>query len=182
MACTFTLPAVEIDDNCQTIKKGQIYKLFFTRPTAADVLTDFTDPDEWATRLDQDEAIPGSGAAKIRELSGIGSTDAGDVTDIEIPMDQTYSIPGNKVINFRVYDLTAANLAACIALRDAGTTQQKIWFVADDLIYGGDSGINGSMRADIVIPEGRTDLQYWQITVTTKNSLNAIDTTPFTVL
>lgn len=182
MACTYTLPAVSINDTCQTIKKGQIYKLFFTRPTSADVLADFTDPAEWTTRLDQDDAIPVSGAAKIRELSGIGSTDAGDVTDIDIPMDQIYSIPGNKVINFRVYDLTAANLAACITLRDAGTTQQKIWFVADDLIYGGNSGINGSMRADIVIPEGRTDLQYWQITFTTKNSLNAIDTTPFTVL
>lgn len=182
MACTYTLPAVSINDNCQTVKKGQIYKLYFTRPTSADVLTDVTDPDEWATRLDQDAAIPGSGAAKIRELSGIGSTDAGDVTDIEIALDQVYSIPGNKTINFRVLDLTAENLAACIALRDAGTTQQKVWFVADDLIYGGDAGINGSMRADIVIPEGRTELQYWQITFTTKNSLNAADVSPFAVL
>lgn len=182
MPCTYILPAVSFNDDCQTIKKGQIYYLFMTRPTAADVLTDVEELTEWTTRIDQDDVIPSSGAAKIRHLRGIGSLAAGETTDIAAPLDQIYSVPGNKTLTFRVHDLTAANLAAIIALRDAGTTQQKIWFQADDLLFGGNDGINGSMKADIVIPEGRTDLQYGEIIFTTKNSMNSAVTTPHPVL
>jgi len=183
MACTYLLPTVSGDDTCQTIKKGQIYKFFFTRPTAVDVLADVTDLAEWTDRLDQSAAIVDSvTAASIRELSGIGSTDAGDVNDIDIPLDQTYSFPGNKVVNFTVYDMTTENIAMGIALRDAGTTQQKVWYQADDLIFGGDSGINGSLRADLVVPEGRTDPQRINITFTTKASINSGVTTPHPVL
>lgn len=181
MACTYTLPAVAFDDTCQTIKKGQVYKLAMTRPTADDVMTDFEDPDEWDGRLHQSTA-PGVGAAKIRMLSGIGSWGAGEVTDIPIPLDQVFSVTGNKVLTFKVYDMTAENMAAIITLRDAGTTQQKIWTVHDDVILGGDAGINGAMRADLVVPEGRTDLTYGEIVFTTKNSINAAGTSPFTVL
>ena len=182
MACTYTLPAVSGNDTCQTIKRGQIYKMWLTRPTVADVLADSTDLAEWTTRIDQSAVIPGSGAAPIRELSGIGSTDAGDVNDIDIPLDQIYSFPGNKVVTFTVMDMTAENIAAAIAWRDAGTTQQKIWFQADDLLYGGDTGINGSLRADLVVPEGRTDPQRIVLTFTTKQSIVSGITTPHPVL
>lgn len=182
MACTTTLPTVSFNDSCQTIELGQVFKIFITRATSADVLTDVTDLDEWADRIDQSAVIPGSGAAPIRELSGIGGWAEGEVTDIEIPLDQIYSTTGNKVFTFRVYDMTAANLAAFIAWRDAGTTQQKIWTCQGTTIIGGNPGINGSMRADLVVPEGRTELQYGIITFTTKNSLNAVDVSPHPVL
>ena len=182
MACTTTLPVVLFNDACQTVELGQVFKIFMTRATSADVLADVTDLDEWALRIDQDAVVPGSGAAPIRELSGIGGWAEGEVTDIEIPLDQIFSTTGNKVLTFRVYDLTSANYAAFITLRDAGTTQQKIWTLQGTTIIGGDAGINGSMRADLVVPEGRTELQYGVVTFTTKNSLNSAVASPHPVL
>lgn len=182
MACTTTLPAVSFNDACQTVELGQVFKIFMTRATSADVLADVTALNEWTTRIDNADPIPGSGAAPIRELSGIGGWAEGEVTDIEIPLDQIYSTTGNKVLTFRVYDMTATNYTAFIALRDAGTTQQKIWTLQGTTIIGGDNGINGSMRADLVVPEGRTELQYGIITFTTKNSLNAVNPSPHPIL
>ena len=153
-----------------------------TRPTTEDELTDVTNLNEWETRSDQSTAIPGSGPAPIREFSCIGSWADGETTDISIPLDQIFSVPGNKVFTAKVYDLTDENLAAIIALRDAGTTLQKIWTFFDDRVTGGNAGTDGSMRADLVVPEGRTDPPYGQFTFTTKNSLNSVDLTPFPIL
>lgn len=182
MACVQLLPAASFNDSCPTAKQGQVYKVFMTRATTADVLADVEDLDEWALRIDNADPIPGSGAAPIRELSGIGSWAAGEVTDIQMPLDQIFSITGNKVLNFKIYDLTTENLALAVALRDAGTTQQKIWTQFDDLIAGGDAGINCSCRADLIVPEGRTDVAYIEMVFTTKKSLNSIVTTPHPVL
>jgi len=180
MACTVTLPAVSFDDSCQTIKRGQVFKVYMTRPTAVDELTDVTSLVEWEGRLDQDDAVSAANTAcKIRELSGIGAWAEGEVTDIDIPLDQIYSLSGNKVLTFKVMDLTTANYAAAIAYRAAGTSQVKIWTEQDDTIFGGDAGINCNVRADIIVPEGRTEPQYINFTFTTKNSLNEVTTSPF---
>ena len=102
MACTVVLPAVSFDDSCQTIKRGQVFKVYVTRPTSVDELTDVTSLSEWQGRLDQDDVVSASNVAcKIRELSGIGSWAEGEVTDIEIPLDQIYSLAGNKVLSFK---------------------------------------------------------------------------------
>lgn len=180
MACTVTLPTVSFDDSCQTIKRGQVFKVYMTRPTTVDVLTDVTDLVEWTARIDQDDVVSAANVAcKIRELSGIGNWAEGEVTDLEIPLDQIYSLAGNKVLSFKVMDLTTANMAAAIAYRAAGTSQVKIWTAQDDTIFGGDAGINANVRADIIVPESRTEPQYIQFTFTTKNSLNEATASPF---
>jgi len=43
MACTTTLPVVLFNDACQTVELGQVFKIFMTRATSADVLADVTD-------------------------------------------------------------------------------------------------------------------------------------------
>lgn len=182
MACTVFLPSVGFVDSCQTVLKGQVYKLFQTRATVADVLADVTNLVEWTDRIDQTAVIPGSGAAPIRELSGIGSWGERATSDIPIPLDQIYSSPGEKVLSFKVYDLTPLNLAFFVSLEAAGSVQAKIWTQQDSTILGGDAGVNGSMKGGIVVPEGRGDLQYGQITFTTKAAINAIDVTPHPVL
>lgn len=181
MACTEILPAVNFVDDCQTIKKGQVYRLLMTLPGTENELADSTDLDEWTLRIDQSATAP-SGAENIRNLSGIGSLAAGEVSESPIPLDQVYSTPGNKVLSFKILDMTEENIAMLIALRDAGTTRKKIWFIADDLLYGGDAGWDVSCRADVVIPEGRTDWQYGEMVFTSKKSLNAAVASPFTVL
>lgn len=176
MACVTLLPALASDDSCPTVKTGQIFKFYHTRPTAADILTDVTDDAEWTTRLDQDAVIPGSGAAPIRQWSVIGSMPEGEVNDVELPLNQIYSIKGATTLTLRCYDLTTENLAACTAYNAAGTSKQKAWWTFSDQIAGGDSGVNGALRMSLVVPEGSTELSYIALNFTFKGSMNSVVT------
>ncbi len=178
MACTVLLPALASDDACMTVKKGQIFKFYHTRATSADVFADVKDDAEWATRLDQDAVIPGSGAAPIRQWSVIGSMPEGEVSDIVLPLNGVYSSKGNTPITLRCYDLTPQNLAACVAYNNAGSSKQKAWFAFDDQIAGGDDGIDGFLRMAPVVEEGSDTLAYIQITFTFKGSINSIVDSP----
>lgn len=178
MACTVVLPALSTDDACMTVKTGQIFKFYNTRATSADVLTDVTDDVEWNTRLDQSAVIPGSGAAPIREWSVIGSKAEGEVTEQELPLNQVYSTKGNTTLALRCYDLTDANLAAVKSYNDAGSVKQKCWFAFADQMVGGDSGINGSLRVDLVIPESANELSYIALNFTFRGSIGGFDTSP----
>jgi len=183
MACVTTLPVVGFDDACPSILRGQVYKIYTTRPTSVDELADVTDLDEWVLRIDPDAAMTAANvAAPIREWSGIGSWAEAEVTDIDIPLDQLYSLSGNKVLSFKVYDLSAINSAAFVAMRAAKSFKTKLWSAQDSTIWGGDAGIDGFMRADLVVPEGCAELQYGQITFTTKASINEVSVTPFAIL
>lgn len=176
MACTTLLPATAFDDGCMTVKTGQIFKFYHTRPTAADVLTDVADETEWATRLDPDAVIPGSGAAPIREWSVIGSMPEGEVTEIALPLNGVYASKGNTTLTLRCYDLTTQNLAACVAYNAAGSSKQKAWWAFADQIAGGNAGVNGFLRMAPVVEEGSDTLAYIQITFTFKGSINSIVT------
>ena len=178
MACVAILPALSTDDQCMTVKTGQIFKFYNTRPTVADILVDVEDDDEWAARLDQADPIPGSGAAPIRQWAVIGSMPAGEVTDVDLPLNQIYSIKGNTVLTLRCYDLTEANLAAYKTYNDAGTTRQKVWFAFADMIAGGNAGINGSLRMNLIIPEGKNELSYIELSFTFSSSINSVVTSP----
>jgi hypothetical protein len=103
---------------------------------------------------------------------------AGEVNDVDLPLNQIYSIKGNTVLTLRCYDLTPANLAAAVAYRDAGTSKQKAWFAFDSLIAGGDDGIDGALRMNTIVPEGANELSYIEISFTFKGSVNSIVTSP----
>jgi hypothetical protein len=161
-----------------TVKTGGIFKFYYTRPTVADILVDVEDDDEWAARLDQADPIPGSGAAPIRQLSVIGSMPAGEVTDVDLPLNQVFSIKGNTVLTMRCYDLSPENLAACKTYNDAGTTRQKAWWAFSDQIVGGNTGVNGGLRMNPIVEEGKNTLAYIEITFTFSGSINSIVTSP----
>ena len=67
-------------------------------------------------------------------------------------------------------------------MRAARSFKTKVWTAQDSTIWGGDAGIDGYMRADLVVPEGRSDLQYGEIIFTTKASINEVSETPFAIL
>jgi len=183
MACVQVLPAISFDDACPSIKRGQVYKFYSTRAAAIDELADVEDLAEWTSRIDQAAAVSDDETpCAIREWTVIGAWSEGEVTDVDIPLDGVYSLPGNKTFTAKMYDLTAENYDALIDLRDARTVKMKIWTAQDDTIIGGNPGINGFMRADLIVPEGRAELQYGQFTFTTKGSINAVTETPFDIL
>jgi hypothetical protein len=161
-----------------TTKTGQIFKFYHTRATSADIFADVEDDTEWTTRLSQSAVIPGSGAAPIRQWSVIGSKAEGEVSEVELPLNGIFSTKGNTVIQLRCYDLTPENLAAVKTYNDAGSSKQKAWFAFDDFIVGGDNGINGYLRMDVVIPESSQELSHISITFTFKGSIGGYNTTP----
>lgn len=146
--------------------------MWTTNPETKNVLTSAASLTEWTTRISQTGAVgSGSNPDPIREWTGIGDWGARDVTDIDLPLGLIHSVPGNKVLNFRVLDLSPENRTAAAAIEDVGTVGVKFWLQADNILYGGNSGINGTMRADLIIPEGRGELQSIQLVVTTSNDM-----------
>jgi hypothetical protein len=159
-------------------KTGQIFKFYHTRATSEDVLVSVEDDTEWTTRLDQSAVIPVSGAAPIRQWSVIGSKAEGEVTEVELPLNGVYSTKGNTTLALRCYDLTEENLAAVKTYNDAGSSKQKAWFAFDDYIVGGDNGIDGYLRMDVVIPESSQELSYIAMNFTFKGSIGGFNPTP----
>lgn len=172
MACNQPFPALVFEDGCPVVKRGQVYKLFTTNPGVKNELDDVSNLIEWTARLNQSDPVEITDPDPIREWTGIGDWGARDVTDVDLPLGLVFSIPGNKVLNFAVSDLSDENRDAAAEIEAVGTVGAKFWLQADDILYGGDTGINGSMRADLVIPAGRNELQAINLTVTTKNPMN----------
>lgn len=179
MACTQPFPTLVFTDGCPVVKIGQVYKLWTTNPLLKNILTSAASLTEWTTRISQSGAVgAGSAVDPIREWTGIGDWGARDVTDVDLPLGLVFSVPGSKVLTFTVSDLSPENRAAAAAISAFGTVGVKFWLQAADILYGGNSGINGTMRADLIIPAGRGELQSITLVITTKNAMDAGITTP----
>lgn len=167
MACnTATLPAVEFDDCTPAIHFGQVGKLYLTRNTSADVLTDAADDAEWATRIDNDAVIPGSGAAPIRELTVIGSVPKPTTTETKISGGRKVNSAPENVLNFVIDETNIANMSAARAYQTAGTVTQKCWYLAGGLLFGGDTGFEATLTLYYTVPEADTDVQKLEGTLT----------------
>lgn len=152
------LPAVEFNFCDPDIRLGQIDRVYVTRAGTGDVLTDVEDADEWGTRIDNDAVIPGSGAAPIRELTGIGSLAEAEVTETDISDGRKTSSVPKQTLNFKIDELSLANIAAASTYQQSPAATHKIWFRSGGIMYGGDSGIDVSLVANLIIPEGKTEV------------------------
>ena len=167
MACaTTTLPAVVFDDCTPDVHFGQIDTLYLTRNTAADNLTDATDAEEWADRIDNDAVIPGSGAAPIRKLTVIGSLPKPTTTETKISGGRKVNSTPENTINFAVDETNVTNMAAARTYQTAGTVTQKCWFTAGGLLFGGDAGFEAQITLYYTVPESETDVQKLEGTLT----------------
>ena len=167
MACTSAvLPALEFDECAPEIRYGEIGTIYFTRATAADVLTDATDDAEWTTRISNTAAIPGSGAAPIRQLTVIGQMPKPTRTETKISGGRKVNSAAERTITFKVDELSLDNLAAAAAVDAAGAVTWKTWFVAGGLLWGGNNGFNAQITLDPIIPEGSTEIMYIEGTLT----------------
>jgi hypothetical protein len=176
--CTTVLPVVGQDFCAPEINYGQIEQFFFTRQ--GDGLTDVTDDAEWTTRLSNTTTLPSAGTdAPIRAIDVIGDWPAPDVTETVISRNRrVYSRPAHT-INLRVDHTNAANYA--FAKTMLGTTQTySCWFIADGLIFGGDTGLTCDMTVTgYTIPESRTEIQQIIITIKWEGAMPDRDASPF---
>lgn len=176
---TAVLPVIVTDFCNPSIAFGQIKEVFITRAGDADVLTDVTDLDEWTSRIDNDAVIPGSGAAPIRRLPGIGSLAPGTRTETDISLGRkVYGKPVN-VLNFKVDETNKENVDAARDWQENPGAQARIWFRTDAQIFGGNGGIIVTINPNLDIPEDKAQVVTLPFAFNWEGFIPEVDENPF---
>lgn len=158
--CTSNLPAWDFGLCDPEVKNGEIAKFHYTTP--GNPMSNWASASEWDSRLDQD----GSGASKIRTLIGIFQMPKPEQTDTNISLGRKMKGVKKFTITGRIDDLSDANWEA-MRSSECQTGNVLAWFNTrgigngdNGLLYGGSSGIEGSLKLNPVIPEGFEEVQY----------------------
>lgn len=158
--CTSTLPAWDFSLCDPKIKNGEISKFFYTQPD--NPMSDWSSASEWDSRLDQDAA----GASKIRTLIGIFQLPKPEQADTNISLGRKKKGVKKFTITGRIDDLGDANWQA-MRSSECQTGNYISWFNTRGVgngdngdLFGGNSGIEGTLKLSPVIPEGFDDVQY----------------------
>lgn len=127
---------------------GEIAKLYVVGSAFAG-FTDVSALGEWTTNLGD------TGDDKIRTLIVIGELPEAETT--EVPLSGDRIAIGYKTFNlaFEIDETNETNYAFLLQSECGG--KYKIWFeTADGILYGGNDGIEASIRLNVVIPKERT--------------------------
>lgn len=123
---------------------------------------------EWDSRLDQDA----SGASKIRTLIGIFQLAKPEQTETKISLGRTRKGVKKFTITGRIDDLSDANWEA-LRSNECQAGNVLLWFNTRGTgngdngdLFGGNSGIDGSLKLNPVIPEGFDEVQYIDVEFT----------------
>jgi hypothetical protein len=151
-SCAGSLPAVDFDDCAPELHWGEVSKLYIAAVTAAD----FTNVEllaEWTTRLS--ETL--TGADTIRELTVLGDLPAPEQTEQAISGDRT--AVGFKTFTLP-FDIDETNdINYNFLLTYECNMKVKVWYeTADGMLYGGNEGIEATLRMDQIIPRERTEI------------------------
>lgn len=131
---------------------GQISELFITN--LGYPLTDENDASEWLLRM----ALADSDPAKIWRILVVGSKPESESTEVEMSYGRTISGTENHTLDIRIDEVNQENYDFARAF-DCNR-RVKIWYKAyNGDAYGGNKGIDVSMKFKHVIPEGTQDLQ-----------------------
>ena len=162
--CTTTLPVVSQEFCDPEINFGQIEQFFFTRQ--GDGLTDVTDDAEWTGRLNNSTALPSPPTlAKIRALDVIGSMPEPEATEVTISRNRVVRSAAKFTLTLTVDHTDQTNYDFAQDMLNK-TQTYSVWFLADGLIFGGNSGLTAQVTVTgYTIPEARTDIQGIKIVV-----------------
>jgi hypothetical protein len=164
-SCTDALPAVDFDLCNPSVKFGQIQNIYITN--IGNPLVDETDATEWTTRL----ALPQVNPAKIIELVVIGSKPAAEANIIDISKGRKVQGNKNHTVTFKIDDLSQLNYEMMRQF-ECGKTLLFWYVTVEGELFGGASGIEGSLLANHVIPEGANDLQTIEGTMTWRSKFH----------
>jgi len=150
-ACTDNLPALDFSKCAPVLNAAQISKIFFTNP--GNPMSDWSNALEWDSRLDQDA----SGSSKIRTLIGIGEFTEPAQEEKEISLGRKFRGVKNFTINHVIDETGDANYEAMRQL-ECNSGAKLIWFqTRDGLLYGGNAGIEASIKMNQVITNNYQD-------------------------
>ena len=151
--CAGSLPEVSFNECAPEVYFGEIAKIYVAKSDSADFLN-VEDLAEWTTRLSQDSAD----ADAIRELTVIAELPEPEVTEQTISSDRTIVGYRQFVINGEIDENNDVNYNFMLNLQC--NLKHKIWYeTADGILYGGNEGIQATIRAHEFIPRARTDVK-----------------------
>jgi len=157
--CSGVLPEMSFNDCSPVVARGRVRRLYLGKPTDS-AFADWTDDTEWLIRIDN----AASTADVIRALTVIGTKPQPEYTDLEISDDRRVIGEKTHKIDFKIDEVTDENYDFLRAM-ECGV-QVKAWYATKDFLYGGNDGINCSIKLDEVIPEGSKELTILQGTIT----------------
>lgn len=159
--CTNTPPEVLFDYCAPVTGFGEINYIYVASAADNTYLDDWSSLSEWTDRLSQDGVV----GTEIRKLTVIGNKPAPEYQEIEMSLNRKRVSTKMHTVAFRIDEITDENYAALRQFECGGTF--RIWY--EDYagyLYGGNAGIEATIKADHVIPESSQELQYFEGTVT----------------
>ena len=131
----------------QHIVTGEVDHVYLASG-AAECFTDWTLPGEWAARISADSLDINA----IRRYRGMGDFPEGAQDEVDISLCQKYYTEKTFVLNFEVEDVSDENYAA---MRQMECNQViKGWFSAGGKLFGGNCGVDVSVKANYKIERG----------------------------
>jgi len=166
--CAGSLAEVVFDECAPVVHYGEVAKLYIATVDAAD----FTNVDligEWTTRLSDDGADPDA----IRTLVVIGELPEPEQSEITISGDRTVVGFKQFTLPFEVDETNDTNYN--LLLTYECNIKVKMWFeTADGVLYGGNEGIEATLRLNNMIPRERTDVAKFVGTAKWKSQFSAL--------
>lgn len=155
MACSTNIPPV-LNSECDNVAlNGGLEAIYIQRADQA-AFTDWTQVTEWSALLD-DSGVTGS---EIRTLYVQGDLPLPAINELTISRDRKFYPNSEFTLNLDVDDLSDENYAfisACVI----GLNCKAWWKDKAGYLYGGNSGIFGTLQMSHVIP--RDDTNTFQI-------------------
>ena len=147
------LPAIEKDLCAPEYHYGQIKTFYIAAADAAD-FTNVEDLAEWTTRLDDTATATGD---EIRELPVIAELPEPEQSEIATSWDRIAVGLKQFSVPFEVDETNDTNYNWLLTLECNMTF--KLWYETfDGMLYGGNEGIQATIRANQVIPRETTEL------------------------
>lgn len=149
--CTSTLAPVEFDECAPETNGAQIAKIYVTN--IGNPLTDWTDPAEWATRLDNDALT----ASDILTLHVVGSKPVPTGTEKEISLGRKVVGKKTHILNFKIDETNLVN-HEFLRQNECGGSYLFWYETLEGKLFGSTDGIIASMLLDMNIAESADEL------------------------
>ena len=151
--CTSFLADVDFDYCNPDVQFGEIDHLYIMSQ-AGDNLADWTSLSVWTARM---ALLPSSDTNAIVDLSVIGDYPMAETEEITISLGRKIQTPATHTINFEIDDVSDDNYELMRWLECNFLI--KFWFAANEVLFGGHTGIEATLKAKYQIERGQKSLQ-----------------------
>lgn len=148
VTCSGSVSDVSFNECAPETHWGEVSKIYITESDFAG-FTDVTDLAEWTANLSD------TGDDKIRTLIVIGELPEPETTEVPISGDRIAIGYKTFNLNFAIDETNETNYTFMLMSECGG--KYLIWYeTSDGILYGGNDGIEVSLRLNQVIPRERT--------------------------